>query len=157
LKWTFSGNKNLELKQDRIRNELTVKQPRENWNGPSETITFKVTDPEGASKQVSAQFTVLAVNDPPLAMSQAYQTKEGEELRVNAVDGLMSGATDPDGEKPSSVILVSKPQNGSVVLNSRDGSFSYTLTKDSTGWTNFHLSFRIRVVSIPNLKLLKLM
>jgi C4-type Zn-finger protein len=142
LKWTFSGNKNLELKYDKVRNELTIQQPRENWNGPTETITFKVTDPEGASAQMSAKFTVLAVNDAPSAMSQAYQTKEGEPLNVNADDGLMAGATDPDGEKPSEAVLVSKPQNGSVILNSRDGSFSYAPNKGFYGLDEF--SFKLK-------------
>jgi len=142
LKWAFSGNKNLELKYDKVRNELRIKQPRENWNGPTETITFKVTDPEGASTQTSAKFTVLSVNDEPSAMSQAYQTKEGESLSVNAEDGLMTGATDPDGEKPSEVVLVSKPQNGSVKLNTRDGSFSYTPNKGFYGLDEF--SFKLK-------------
>ena len=142
LKWSYSGNKNLLVSYDQIRNEITVKQPRENWNGPAETITFKVTDPEGASKSESAKFTVIPVNDAPVAMSQAYQTREGEPLRVGKNEGLMSGATDPDGETPAEVILVSKPQNGTISLSGSDGSFLYTPNKGFYGLDEF--SFKLR-------------
>ncbi|MCK9182112.1 MAG: tandem-95 repeat protein [Fibrobacteraceae bacterium] len=142
LKWTFTGNKNLVLSLDRVKNELTIKQPRPDWNGPAETITFTVTDPEGASAKTSAKFTVIPVNDPPVAMSQAYQTKESEPLKVNAREGLMSGATDPDDDKPSQAILVSKPQNGTVVINGSDGSFVYTPNKGFYGLDEF--TFKLR-------------
>lgn len=137
LKWTFKGHKFLKVTHDRVRNELKISQPYEHWNGSPETITFTVTDPEGASATTKAKFTVIAVNDPPVANSQAYQTKEGEVLNVSASDGLMAGAKDPDNEKPVEAVLVSKPQNGSVRINSRDGSFSYTPNKGFYGLDEF--------------------
>ena len=137
LKWTITGNKNLVVEHDKARNIVTIKQPRENWNGPAETITFKVTDPEGASAKTSAKFTVLPVNDPPIAMSQSYQTKEGETLTVNAKDGLLNGAKDPDGKLDAKVSLVRRPQNGKVNINERDGSFTYTPNKGFYGLDEF--------------------
>ncbi|NLG39351.1 MAG: cadherin-like domain-containing protein, partial [Fibrobacter sp.] len=137
LKWTFTGNKFLRINHDRVRNELKVAQPYEHWNGAPETITFTVTDPEGASATTKAKFTVISVNDAPVAVSQAYQTKEGDVLEVNATNGLMAGAKDPDNEKPIEAMLVSKPQNGSVKINSRDGSFSYKPNKGFYGLDEF--------------------
>ena len=125
LKWDISGNKELVVNVDRVRQEIQIKQPREHWNGKPETITFKVTDPEGASKSVSAKFTVKPVNDPPKVISQAFQTREGEALKVSKNDGLLKGASDPDGIAPSEVMLVNRPSNGSILLE-RDGSFTYT-------------------------------
>ena len=137
LKWTITGNKQLIVDHDKARNIVTIKQPRENWNGPAETITFKVTDPEGASAQTSAKFTIIPVNDPPVAMSQSYQTREGEALKVNAKDGLLNGAYDPDGKLDARVSLVRRPQNGKVVINEKDGSFVYTPNKGFYGLDEF--------------------
>ena len=137
LKWTITGNKHLLVEHDKARNIVTIKQPRENWNGPAETITFKVTDPEGASAQTSAKFTIIPVNDPPVAMSQSYQTREGESLKVNAKDGLLNGAYDPDGKLNARVSLVRRPQNGKVVINEKDGSFVYTPNKGFYGLDEF--------------------
>ena len=142
LKWSFTGNKFLQVKYDKFKKTATVSQPHENWNGKPEKITFTVTDPDGAKASKSALFTVIAVNDPPVATAQTYMTQEGEELKVSAAEGLMSGVTDADGEKPASVQLVQKPRNGKINLNERDGSFTYMPNKGFSGLDEF--SFKVR-------------
>ena len=142
LKWTFTGNKYLTVKYDKYKKTATVAQPHPNWNGKPERITFTVTDPDGAKASKSALFTVIAVNDAPEANPQTYMTQEGEELKVSASEGLMSGVTDPDGEKPVSVQLVQKPRNGKINLNERDGSFTYMPNKGFSGLDEF--SFKVR-------------
>ncbi|MCQ2092138.1 MAG: tandem-95 repeat protein [Fibrobacter sp.] len=142
LKWTFTGNKYLVVKHDKAKKMAFVMQPHENWNGKPERITFTVTDPDGASASKSALFTVIAVNDPPVAKSQTYMTQEGELLKVSAVDGLMSGVNDPDGEKPVSVQLVQKPRNGKINLNEKDGSFTYQPNKGFSGLDEF--TFKVK-------------
>ena len=132
----------MEVKYDRFKRILTVAQPHENWNGKPERITFTVTDPEGAKASKTALFTVIAVNDPPVASAQTYMTQEGEELKVSASEGLMSGVTDADGEKPVSVQLVQKPRNGKINLNERDGSFTYMPNKGFSGLDEF--SFKVK-------------
>ena len=142
LKWSFTGNKYLDVKYDKFKKTATVAQPHPNWNGKPERITFTVTDPDGAKASKTALFTVIAVNDPPTASSQTYMTQEGEELRVSASEGLMSGVMDPDGEKPVSVQLVQKPRNGKINLNERDGSFTYMPNKGFSGLDEF--SFKVK-------------
>ena len=142
LKWTFTGNKYLTVKYDKYKKTATVAQPHPNWNGKPERITFTVTDPDGAKASKTALFTVIAVNDAPEANPQTYMTQEGEELKVSASEGLMSGVTDPDGEKPVSVQLVMKPRNGKINLNERDGSFTYMPNKGFSGLDEF--SFKVR-------------
>jgi hypothetical protein len=85
---------------------------------------------------------VIPVNDAPVANNQTYMTQEGEELKVSAAEGLMSGVQDPDGEKPVSVQLVQKPRNGKINLNERDGSFTYMPNKGFSGLDEF--SFKVR-------------
>ena len=142
LKWTFTGNKYLTVKYDKFKKTATVAQPHPNWNGKPERITFTVTDPDGAKASKTALFTVIPVNDPPVANPQTYMTQEGEELKVSAAEGLMSGVTDADGEKPVSVQLVQKPRNGKINLNERDGSFTYMPNKGFSGLDEF--SFKVR-------------
>ncbi len=142
LKWTFKGNKFLTVKHDPVRNTVTIAQPYEHWNGAAEIITFTVTDPEGASASTKAKFTVIPVNDPPVAKAQVYQTKEGEKLIVDAANGLMSGASDPDNEKPVAVTLVRKPQNGTVNINASNGAFVYIPNKGFYGIDEF--TFKLR-------------
>ena len=142
LKWSFTGNKFLTVKYDKNKKTATVAQPHPNWAGKPERITFTVTDPEGAKASKTALFTVIAVNDPPVASAQTYMTQEGEELKVSASEGLLSGVTDADGEKPVSVQLVQKPRNGKINLNERDGSFTYMPNKGFSGLDEF--SFKVK-------------
>ena len=142
LKWSWTGNKFLDVKHDRFKRTITVAQPHENWNGKPERITFTVTDPEGAKASKTATFTVIAVNDPPVAKSQTYMTQEGEVLKVPASEGLFAGVLDPDGEKPVSAQLVQRPRNGKIDLNERDGSFTYTPNKGFSGLDEF--TFKVK-------------
>ena len=142
LKWTFTGNKYLQVKHDKFKKTVTVSQPHENWNGKPERITFTVTDPEGASANRTALFTVIPVNDPPVAKSQTYMTQEGEELKVSASEGLMSGVVDPDGEKPVAAIVVQKPRNGKITVDERDGSFTYVPNRGFSGLDEF--TYKVR-------------
>ena len=116
---------------------MTIKQPYEHWNGAPETLTFTVTAPEGATAKTSAKFTVIPVNDPPVAISKSYQTKEGEALKVSAKEGLLEGAFDPDGKLDARVSLVRRPQNGNVEINEKDGSFVYKPNKGFYGLDEF--------------------
>ena len=130
------------MKYDKFKRILTVSQPHENWNGKPERITIMVTDPEGAKAQKTATFTVIPVNDPPVAKSQTYMTQEGEVLKVNASEGLMNGVSDADGEKPVAVQLVQRPRNGKIDLNERDGSFTYTPNRGFSGLDEF--TFKVK-------------
>ena len=137
LKWSFSGNKYLTVTYDKYKNTMTIAQPYSHWKGAPEKITFTVTDPEGAKVSKTAKFTVVAVNNPPVAVSQHYQTQEGTSLDVSEREGLMNGSSDPDNEQAVKVILVNKPKNGSVKLNEKDGSFVYEPKKGFSGIDEF--------------------
>ena len=137
LKWSYSGNKYLTVTHDKYKNTITIAQPYSHWKGAPEKITFTVSDPEGAKVSKTAKFTVIAVNNPPVAVAQHYQTQEGTPLNVPESEGLLNGASDPDNETPTKVILVKKPENGSVKLNEKDGSFLYEPKKGFSGIDEF--------------------
>ena len=81
LKWTVTGNR--ELKVSLEGRVLKVTPPSPQWNG-SETLTIKVTDPEGATDERTVAYTVESVNDVPEFTKQvAPQTiKEKEQFLV---------------------------------------------------------------------------
>ncbi|MBR4215397.1 MAG: tandem-95 repeat protein [Bacteroidales bacterium] len=57
LKIEISGNKDIKVNLNNKTHEVTFGTPTEFWNG-SETITFKATDPEGASASCNVVLTV---------------------------------------------------------------------------------------------------
>lgn len=141
LRWEISGNKELVVDMNKAKGEITVKAPREDWNGKPETITIKVSDPEGAVATTSATFTVLPVNDLPVALGHSYSTKEGEALKVGKDNGLLSGATDPDGDRPTEAMVVDRPVNGTLTLGA-EGSFMYMPKSGFSGVDEF--TFKVR-------------
>ena len=62
LKWAVAGAKDLKVSVS--GGVATIRIPNKLWNG-SESIKFKATDPEGASADCEAMFTVNSVNDLP--------------------------------------------------------------------------------------------
>ena len=64
MTWTISGQAELIVQIDSNR-VATVSAPSAHWNG-SESIQFKVSDPEGLADSTTVLFTVNPVNDPPV-------------------------------------------------------------------------------------------
>ncbi len=62
LKWAVAGAKDLKVSVS--GGVASIRIPNKMWNG-SESIKFKATDPEGASTECEAMFTVNSVNDLP--------------------------------------------------------------------------------------------
>jgi VCBS repeat-containing protein len=70
----------------------------------------------------SVTITVTSVNDPPIAVSDAYSTAEDTELSVPA-PGVLSNDLDVDGD-PLTASVNQPPSHGALAF-SLDGSFSY--------------------------------
>jgi len=74
------------------------------------------------------------VNDPPVAVNDAYSTTEDTMLSVSA-PGVLGNDTDADLDSLTAV-KKSDPSHGTLTLNS-DGSFTYTPYLDFTGSDSF--------------------
>src|SRR5690554_3445016 len=92
LKWSVSGNK--DLKVEFSGKEAKVLIPNPLWNG-YETILFKVTDPEGASAESEASFTVHSINDPPVFV-KAIPDQSIDEKKTFSTIQLDEFIKDPD-------------------------------------------------------------
>jgi hypothetical protein len=96
LTWSASGNSALSVDINPGTHTAVVGVPDVNWNG-SETIVFKATDPESASSEDAATFTLTPVNDPPVVSDIPDQSiNEGESFSTITLDNYV---TDVDNAK----------------------------------------------------------
>jgi len=78
--------------------------------------------------------TINPVNDPPVAVGDAYSVDEDSSVTV-AAPGVLDNDTDAEGD-PLTSAVVSDVSNGSLTLNA-DGSFIYTPNADYNGTDSF--------------------
>jgi VCBS repeat-containing protein len=97
-------------------------------------FTFKVNDGQVDSNVATVTITVNAVNHIPIAENDTYAVNEDEVLTV-ASPGILSNDSDGDND-PLTVVKVSDPAHGSLVLNS-NGSFTYTPNANFNGNDSF--------------------
>jgi hypothetical protein len=75
------------------------------------------------------------VNEAPTAQDKAYTTQEDTPLSKGAADGVLVGASDPDGDTLTAKVAEG-PAHGSLNL-AADGSFTYTPGPDFNGADGF--------------------
>jgi len=103
--------------------------PFSNYNG-YDSFTYQAYDGADFSNIATVNITVNAVNDPPVANDDFYDTFENSILNVPA-PGVLSNDTDVDSSSLSAY-LVEDVDHGTLILNS-DGSFTYTPDTDYYG------------------------
>ncbi len=85
------------------------------------TDSFTYQDANGGAPTT---VTLTVTDVAPVAQDATYQTGPGQTLNVSADSGLLTNATDSDGDQISNATVVSGPSNGALTLNA-DGSFAY--------------------------------
>jgi hypothetical protein len=95
LKWEVSGNRDLKV-DVRKDNTVIVSVPNPQWSG-KESLTFSVTDPEGAYARHKMVFEVTRVNDPPTFVKRIpdQKIKEKETFKQIKLDEFVK---DPDNK-----------------------------------------------------------
>ena len=109
--------------------------PAADFNGPV-SFTYQASDGSLTSLPATVTITVAAVNDPPVAVDDAYSTAEDTTLTVPA-PGVLGNDTDADGDALTAA-LGTGPANGTLTLNA-DGSFTYTPTANYSRPRQLHL------------------
>ncbi len=141
--WTIVDETNLHGVLSGTAPALTY-TPDLNYNGPA-SFTFKVND--GLESNIATiNITVTPVNDPPVAVDDAYTTDEDTPL-VLAAPGVMANDSDPDATDIWSAALLTSPAHGTLVFFS-DGSFTYT---PEANWSGTD-SFTYMLITLPSLK-----
>jgi hypothetical protein len=98
------------------------------------TITVSDGDVDQPVEQ-SFTVTVIAVNEMPVAVPDAYTGNENTTLSINAGIGVLANDTDPDGDSLTAV-LDNDVSNGTLILGI-DGAFIYTPDEHFTGADSF--------------------
>ena len=83
--------------------------------------------------------TILAINDPPVAVNDSYTTNQNTALTVTTPGTLGNGvlANDTDTDSPHlTAARVAGPSHGTLVLNG-DGTFTYTPAAGYSGTDSF--------------------
>jgi VCBS repeat-containing protein len=107
--------------------------PSANFNG-TDSFTYRAGDGIDNSNVATVTIIVNPINDPPVAVDDAYSTDEDTDLTVSA-PGVLDN--DSDIEPGSlSAFLISDVSNGSLTLNT-DGSFSYSPSPNFNGTDSF--------------------
>ncbi|MCU0915393.1 MAG: tandem-95 repeat protein [Planctomycetes bacterium] len=90
----------------------------------SDTFQYTVRDDQGnPSNAAVVEVAVHAVNHPPVAVDDLYETDEDVALIVGAPDGVLANDHDDDGDNLSAR-LVTDVAHGTLVLHD-NGSFQY--------------------------------
>ena len=96
-------------------------EPAAGYSGV-DAFTYRASDGCDVSGTATATVTVAAVNDPPTAVGDAYESTTAGGLSV-AAPGVLANDTDPEGDLLTAA-LAQPPAAGAVTLRS-DGGFSY--------------------------------
>ncbi len=129
LSWQYSGNVflNVQITADHV---LQVSPQNENWDG-SETILLTVSDPQGAGDQDSVTFTILPVNDPPMAVNDTVFVLEDSVVTFNVL------LNDSDVENDTlNIQSFSNPKFGQITL--QDSIFTYRPKANYFGLDSLH-------------------
>ena len=108
--------------------------PNLNYNGVDD-FTYTVSDGTNTSRVATVSIKVNPVNDPPVALNNAYSTNEDTPLNINEVNGVLNNDSDPDND-PLTVSVTSDVSHGTLTLN-ENGSFTYTPASDFYGSDQF--------------------
>lgn len=100
----------------------------------TDTFTYRANDGVAVTSSATVSLNVHSLNQAPVASNQSYSVLHGTELTVHT-PGLLVGASDPDGD-PLTAVLLTNPANGSVTVNA-DGSFTYTPQAGFSGTDSF--------------------
>ena len=114
-------------------------QPADNYFG-ADNFTYQALDiSAGVSNTATVSLTVNPVNDPPVAVANAYATNQEQTLNVNAATGVLANDTDLDNTPAQLIaVLVTAPlvSQGTVTLNA-DGSFAFVPATGFVGTASF--------------------
>jgi gliding motility-associated-like protein len=119
-------------------NGTFVFTPLGHFFGVVPPIDYTIVDIEGLTATATLFITVTAVNDPPVAINDNFETKENVKVEGNV---LLRNPQDPDSDPKNlslvtDTIAVRSPLHGTVVL-SANGDFTYQPVVDFIGTDSF--------------------
>lgn len=114
--------------------------PPANWNGTT-TFTYKVRDNGGEDAEATVTVNVAPVNDPPLAVDDTASVDEDNNVEIDVLKNDSDIDLDPALNEPVtdswSITAVTDPESGSVQINEKEQTVTYTPIADWNGEVHF--------------------
>ncbi|NQZ08232.1 MAG: tandem-95 repeat protein, partial [Algicola sp.] len=107
--------------------------PNTDYNG-TDTMTYRITDPDGLAGTATISLTITPVNDSPSAQNDVASTNEDTLVAID----VLANDTDPDaGDAPQGdqIVIEDTPTNGQVQISS--GLVNYTPNTNYNGTDSF--------------------
>ncbi len=105
--------------------------PDADFNG-SDSFTYTVSDGNGGTDTETVTVTVNAVNDAPVAATDAVTTDEDTPVSID----VLANDSDIDGDELT-ISAVTQGANGSVAIDAQTGQVTYTPDADFNGSDSF--------------------
>jgi PKD repeat protein len=136
---------------DPVSHVVMVSYPGGEWSG-SETILFTALDngdgvDDAESSSDSALFSVGAVNDPPVASNDSAICDEDGFVWID----VLTNDTDIDGTiNPSTVTIITQPNDGSTNVNTTTGEIKYIPDANYYGSDSFSYTVQDDLGEVSN-------
>ena len=109
--------------------------PNQDFAG-SDSFTYTAADGIATSAETTVSIQVQRVNDAPVGVADMYATGINTPLAVSVAQGLLANDIDVDAGDTLTVVQLSSPSNGQLILES-DGSFVYQPNAGFEGTDSF--------------------
>ena len=113
---------------------------------PTDSFTYRISDPAGNADDATVTFNVSALNDAPIGADDFYTLDHGTTLNASDADGnqttdanddgILVNDSDPEGDAITAV-LDTGPQHASDFSLNADGTFTYTHDDSATTSDSF--------------------
>src|SRR5690606_36202790 len=96
-----------------------------------DTFTYQMSDGRGGVGTATVSITVTGINDPALAVDDAFTTDEDTPLTADPSRNLLANDNDPEGNATVDARTLTTTLGAQVTINA-DGTFSYDPTTSPT-------------------------
>ncbi len=134
--------------------------PAANYNGP-DSFSYVANDGKASSNVATVSLTVTAVNDPPTATADFAGVAPN--TAATAINVLANDSSAPDTGETLTIIAVTQPANGTVVITgggtgltfqpaanfSGTTSFSYTISDGNGGTASATVTVTVSAGNLP--------
>jgi hypothetical protein len=115
-------------------------RPSSNYYGP-DSFVYTISDGQGGTASATVSITVNRVNDPPVAVADAYSVSGGGTLTKDFLSGVLANDTDVDlsiaTKERLTATLVTGPAHAASFSLLTYGGFSYTPASGFSGTDTF--------------------
>ncbi|GAB4392941.1 MAG: hypothetical protein Tsb005_09130 [Gammaproteobacteria bacterium] len=108
-------------------NQVIIFTPSSDFSGNAQ-FEYTISDGQGGTASAAVQINIGTTNIPPQANPDSYTITLGDNVAINAANGLLANDTDADNDNLSVNSLAITTALGASVIVNADGSFNYDST-----------------------------